>query len=74
MKKLTVTSKMSLNEQRTRLSVNDVIEKCGNDTNRFRNWLLNQVTGLKDKDGDWLIFPNTMSYEQANRYYREATA
>lgn len=73
MKKLTVTSEMNLNEQRTRLSVNLVIEKCGNDTNRFKNWLLNQVTGLKDKDGDWLIFPNTMSYEQANKYYREAT-
>lgn len=73
MKKLTVTSEMSLNEQRTRLSVNDVIEKCGNDTNRFRNWLLNQVTGL-EIDGVWFTLPNTMSYEQVNRYYREATA
>lgn len=73
MKKLTVTSEMNLNEQRERLSVNLVIEKCGDNTNRFKNWLLNQVTGLKDSDGDWLILPNTMSYEQALGYYREAT-
>lgn len=71
MKKLNITAKMDLAEQRTRMTVNRVIEKCGN-PDRLKNWLLDQVTGV-EMNGVYLVFPNTMTYEQALGYFEEAT-
>ena len=69
MKKLTITNKMSMKEQRTRISINHVIEKVDN-ADRLRKWLLDQVTGV-EIDGVIYTFP-CMTYEEAMRYYREA--
>ena len=72
MRKLMINSKMNLEEQRTRMSVNQVIEKCNGNADKLKNWLINQVIGFK-VDGIYLTYPNTMTYEQALRYYNEAT-
>ena len=73
MKKLVIKGapEMSLDEQRTRLSINRVIERVKN-TNELRSWLLDQVYGV-EKDG-FELTPAWLSYEKAVAYYKEATA
>lgn len=62
---------MSMNEQRTRIMINDTIERVRN-ANELKNWLIEQVTGVVI-DGVVITY-KWLSYEQAVRYFNEATA
>ena len=70
MKKLEITSKMSMNEQRARMIVNHTIESVTSE-NQLKNWLLDQVTGLVI-DGMVLTYA-WLSYGAAVAYFNEAT-
>lgn len=70
MKKLTITSEMSLNEQKARMLVNHTIENV-KDENQLKNWLLDQVTGVVI-DGMVITYA-WLAYGEAIKYYREAT-
>ena len=70
MKKLTITNKMNLEEQRTRLIINDTMKYIKNE-NDMRIWLLQQVTGLVV---DGMVLTNAwLSYDAALNYYKEIT-
>lgn len=70
MKKLTITNKMSMDEQRARMIINDTIAKVKNE-NDLRKWLLDQVTGV-EIDGITYTYA-WLTYERALGYFEEAT-
>lgn len=70
MKKLTITSDMSMNEQKARMIINHTIENVTSE-DQLRKWLLDQVTGLII-DGMVLTYP-WLAYNAALEYFREAT-
>lgn len=70
MKKLIITDKMSLNEQKARMIINHTIDYM-KDENAFKNWLIDQVTGVVI-DGTVLTYP-WLAYGAALDYYSEAT-
>lgn len=70
MKKLVITDKMSMNEQKARMIVNHTIENVTSE-DQLKNWLLDQVTGLVI-DGMVLTYA-WLTYDAAVKYFNEAT-
>lgn len=59
-----------MTEQRARIIINHTIESVKS-ANELKNWLIEQVTGV-EIDGTVYTYP-WLSYEQAVRYFNEAT-
>lgn len=70
MKKLTITSEMSANEQRARIMINHTLDYI-KDENNLKNWLLDQVTGVII-DGMVITYP-WLAYGAALDYFKEIT-
>lgn len=74
MTRLYIDGRMSSREQTNRIIVNETIKmmkKAGRfNENEFRNWLLNQVTGV-EINGVTYIFPETFTHDEAVRYFNE---
>jgi len=73
--RLYIDGRMDSREQTNRIAVNKALtymEKHGGiDMEALRKWILRQVTGL-EIDGVTYIWPETFTYEESVRYYKEA--